>query len=338
MQRIAKRFLPLFLAIFLLLTTFAGTLAAGSGAIKITSKDAYLDATIDLTNCPIAQRPQYRIYDARGDVAATVTAGADGTVTASNLDVGSYEVEQISAAPGYSIVTGTFTVAVTSSHTTSNPATLDFACVPTAVSIQKLDASDKSPMAGIKFQVQASGDSTPLSFAKRGDGNYILANGMYAALESSDTSDTLETDAQGRITMLYLPTGENYMLSEEDVTGLGFRTADSQTFTVYEDNSIAYPVQIGVENWPLYLSVTKKDSETNEPIGNSKVQVLDANDQPLHFTPAKDGSYRVTEEGVTEIPSGSDGSVLISHMLLVHTKSWMCRTQGTAIPPTPLSP
>lgn len=314
MQRIAKRILPLFLALFLLLSTYAVTLAAGSGTIRIASKDAYLNAAIDLTNCPAAQRPQYRIYDARGDVVTTVTAGTDGTAVASNLDVGSYEVEQISAAPGYSVVTSTFTVAVTSSHTASSPATLDFACAPTAVSIEKVDASDKSPLAGVAFQVRASGSETPLSFAKRADGNYVYVSGMYTALADANASGSVTTDAEGKIAALYLPVDVEYTLMEADVSDRGFRTADSQTFTVHDDNNAAYPVQIGVENWPLYLSVTKKDSETNTPIANSNVQVLGADDQPLHFTLTDDGSYRVTADGLTQIPTGSNGTVLISHI------------------------
>lgn len=314
MSKISKRIATLFLAVFLLLTAFTATLAAGSGAIAITTNDAYLNATVDLTNCPAAQRPQYRVYDARGEVVTTVTADTNGIATASNLAVGRYEVEQILAAPGFSLVTGTFSVEVTSTHTASNPAALSFACQPTAVTIDKVDASDKSPMADVPFQIKLAGGSEYLSFAKRADGKYVYCSGMYAALADSNASTVLKTNAEGKITALYLPIGAEYTLVESDVSGIGFRTADNQTFTVHEDNNADYPVQIGVENWPLYLKVTKTDSETHDPIKNSNVKVLDADGQPLHFTLADDGSYRVTVDGLTEIPTDNNGIVRISHI------------------------
>lgn len=314
MKQFCKRIACLFLALCMLIPAIATSMAAGTGAIEITSVDDYLQATIDLTNCPAANRPQYRIYDARGDVAATVTAGANGVAVAANLDVGSYEAEQIVAAPGYAKVNGTFTVAVTASHTTSNPAKLDFSCKPTAVTVEKIEASDKSHLEGIAFSVKISGSTTPINFAHRADGNYVYCSGMYTALESASASSTVATDADGMITLLYLPVGTAFTLTEQDVSDAGFRTADEQTFTVYDENSADYPVRVGVENWPLYLRVTKKDAATNDPIPNSKVKVLDVDDEPLHFTLQEDGTYKVTPDGLTEIPTGSDGTVTISHI------------------------
>jgi len=288
----------------------------------VTMADAPLALTIEkldsVTGQPVGGAT-FRLFDSRGNVVSVSPvigssgwyrvdengsagfAAPDGSATIVCLPQGTYELQEVSAAIGYALKAGTTSAVVGCYNTYTSPATVTVENQPLAVLLEKVDALDKSPLANVLFRItDANGDY--LHFTLQEDGIYHVA----------DTGkDSFQTDSDGKASILYIPVG-TYTLEEQQHPG--FAPTGSQEFTVTSENTLDYPSQIGVENWPLYLKVAKTDKLNGEVLKDVGFKLLDSSDSALHFTVQADGQYKVTTTGSNTFQTDENGKAMISHI------------------------
>ena len=248
---------------------------------------------------PILGREGWYGVDENG--VSDFTLPANGSATIVYVPQGGVEVKEVSAAPGYALPAGTVTAVVGSYNTYTSPATVTVENEPLAVLLDKVDASDKSPLANVVFKIKDA-DGHYLRFALQEDGSYTV---------SADGEDSFQTNADGKATILYIPTG-SYTLEEQQHPG--FAPTEAQAFTVTAENTVDYPSKIGVENWPLYLSLSKTDKLDDKAMANVSFKLLNSSGAALSFTLQEDGRYKVTSTGSDVFKTDAEGKVLISHI------------------------
>lgn len=262
----------------------------------------------------------FRLYNSRGNsIKVSAMAGHDGwfavdvdgdtdfTIPASGsasilyLPQGSYELKEVSAPEGYAISRGTSTAVVGSYNTYTVPASVTVENEPLAMLLDKVDASDKSPLGDVAFKIKDS-EGKYLHFTRQDDGNYYV---------TSDGDDTFKTNAEGLASVLFIPTG-TYTLEEQQHPG--FAPTEAQEFTVTAENTASYPAKVGVENWPLYFTLTKTNKLTGKALANVPFKLTDSSGNALRYTQQEDGSYKVTASGADIFLTDADGKTLISHI------------------------
>ncbi len=306
-------------------TDVSGTITedhSSEDPLIVTMADAPLTLTIQkldsVTSQPVGGAT-FQLFDSRGNPVSispivgrsgwyrvdedgsTDFAAPDGSATIVCLPQGAYELQEVSAASGYALKAGTTTAVVGSYNTYTSPAAVTVENEPLAVLLEKVDAFDKSPLANVSFRItDANGDY--LHFTLQEDGIYYV----------TDTgADYFQTDADGKASILYIPVG-TYTLEEQQHPG--FAPTGSQEFTVTSENTVDYPSQIGVENWPLYLALTKTDKFSGDALENVGFKLLDSSGSALHFTLQEDGRYKVTATGSNTFQTDENGETLISHI------------------------
>jgi uncharacterized surface anchored protein len=290
--------------------------------LTVTMADAPLALTIEKLDSVTVQPVGgaiFQLFDSRGNAVSVSPiigrsswyrvdengsadfAAPDGSATIVCLPQGAYELQEVSAASGYALAAGTTTTVVGSYNTYTSPATVTVENKPLAVLLEKVDALDKSPLANVSFRIMdASGDY--LHFT-------LQENGIYYVTDAGE--DCFQTDADGKASILYIPVG-TYTLEEQQHPG--FAPAGSQEFTVTSENTVDYPSQIGVENWPLYLQLTKTDKLSGKALKNVGFKLLDSSGSAFHFTLQEDGRYKVTATGSDTFQTDENGEALISHI------------------------
>lgn len=262
----------------------------------------------------------FRLYNSRGNsIKVSAMAGHDGwfavdangdddfAIPASGsafilyLPQGSYELKEVSAPDGYAISRGTSTAVVGSYNTYTVPASVTVENEPLAMLLDKVDASDKSPLGDVAFKIKDS-EGKYLHFTRQDDGNYYV---------TSDGDDTFKTNAEGLASVLFIPTG-TYTLEEQQHPG--FAPTEAQEFTVTAENTASYPAKVGVENWPLYFTLTKTNKLTGKALANVPFKLTDSSGNALSYTQQEDGSYKVTASGADIFLTDADGKTLISHI------------------------
>ena len=99
----------------------------------------------------------YRLYDSAGNKIADVTTGADGKAVFSDLALGSYTYQEISAPSGYVVDNTKYPITITST-TLNITATRTNALGKASVEISKVDADSNTPLQGAGFRLyDASG-------------------------------------------------------------------------------------------------------------------------------------------------------------------------------------
>lgn len=262
----------------------------------------------------------FRLYDSRGNsIKVSAMAGHDGwfavdangdadfTIPASGsasilyLPQGGYELKEVSAPDGYAVGRGTTSVVVGSYNTYTTAASVTVENEPLAMLLDKVDASDKSPLGDVAFKIKDSNGSY-LCFIKQDDGSYYV---------TADGDDTFKTNAEGLASVLFIPTG-TYTLEEQQHPG--FAPTEAQEFTVTAENTASYPAKVGVENWPLYFTLTKTNKLTGKALANVPFKLTDSSGNALRYTQQEDGSYKVTASGAYTFLTDAEGKVLISHI------------------------
>lgn len=262
----------------------------------------------------------FRLYDSRGNsIKVSAMAGHDGwfavdvdgdtdfTIPSSGsasilyLPQGSYELKEISAPEGYAISRGTSTAVVGIYNTYTVPASVTVENEPLAMLLDKVDASDKSPLGDVAFKIKDS-EGKYLHFTRQDDGNYYV---------TSDGDDTFKTNAEGLASVLFIPTG-TYTLEEQQHPG--FAPTEAQEFTVTAENTASYPAKVGVENWTLYFTLTKTNKLTGKALANVSFKLTDSSGNALRYTQQEDGSYKVIASGADTFLTDVDGKALISHI------------------------
>lgn len=262
----------------------------------------------------------FRLYNSRGNsIKVSAMAGHDGwfavdvdgdtdfTIPASGsasilyLPQGSYELKEVSAPEGYAISRGTSTAVVGSYNTYTTAASITVENEPLAMLLDKVDASDKSPLGDVAFKIKDS-EGNYLRFAKQEDGSYYV---------TADGENSFKTNAEGLASVLFIPTG-TYTLEEQQHPG--FAPTEAQEFTVTAENTASYPAKVGVENWPLYFTLTKTNKLTGKALANVPFKLTDSSGNALRYTQQEDGSYKVIASGADTFLTDVDGKALISHI------------------------
>ncbi len=248
---------------------------------------------------PISSQPGWFKVTENGSSEFTIPTS--GVATIAYLPQGRYELQEISPPTGYALSAGTVTAVVGSYNTYTSPASVTIENEPLAMLLDKVDASDKSPLAGVVFRIKDA-QGAYLRFASQADGTYHV---------TEDGADSFKTGSDGKAKILYISVG-TYTLEEQQHPG--FAPTGAHEFSVTAENTINYPAKIGVENWPLYLSITKTDKLDGKPLANVSFKFLDHSGVALKFTQQEDGSYRATANGSEVVKSDSNGKILISHI------------------------
>ncbi|HML68507.1 MAG TPA: SpaA isopeptide-forming pilin-related protein [Clostridia bacterium] len=248
---------------------------------------------------PISNQPGWFKMDENGSSEFMVPTS--GVAMIAYLPQGRYELQEVSPPKGFALSVKTVTAVVGSYNTYTSPASVTIENEPLAMLLDKVDASDKSPLAGVMFRIKDA-QGAYLRFASQVDGTYHV---------TEDGTNSFETGSDGKAKILYIHVG-TYTLEEQQHPG--FAPTAAQEFSVTAENTINYPAKVGVENWPLYLSITKTDKLEGRLLANVFFKVLDHSSVPLKFTQQEDGSYKVTASGNEVVESDTNGKILISHI------------------------
>ena len=313
----------------------AGFAAAEDVQVSVTeSNPSENPAVITMSDAPLALQIEkvdslsnqliggatFKLFDSRGNsIKVTPISGQAGwfkpnengpsefTIPASGvamiacLPQGRYELQEVSPPKGYALSLETVTAVVGSYNTCTSPATVTIENEPLAMLLDKVDASDKSPLGGVVFRIKDA-QGAYLRFVSQADGTYHV---------TEDGADSFKTGSDGKAKIFYIPVG-TYTLEERQHPG--FAPTAAQEFSVTTENTIDYPAKVGVENWPLYLSIAKTDKLDGKPLANVSFKLLDHSGVSLKFTQQEDSSYRVTANGSEVVKSDTNGKILVTHI------------------------
>lgn len=135
----------------------------------------------------------YRLFDASGNKVADVTTGADGRAVFSDLPLGSYSYQEISAPEGYVVDSTRYTVTISTSalHITEQRTN---ALAKGSIEILKVDAETRQPLAGVVYRLFDANGSKIADGTTDGNGKvtfFDLKPGKYAYQEISTVSGYL---------------------------------------------------------------------------------------------------------------------------------------------------
>ena len=135
----------------------------------------------------------YRLFDASGNKVADVTTGADGRAVLSDLPLGSYSYQEISAPEGYVVDSTRYTVTISTAalHITEQRTN---ALAKGSIEILKVDAETRQPLAGVVYRLFDANGSKIADGTTDGNGKVTFSGlkpGKYAYQEISTVSGYL---------------------------------------------------------------------------------------------------------------------------------------------------
>ncbi len=135
----------------------------------------------------------YRLFDASGNKVAEVTTGADGKAVFSDLPLGSYSYQEISAPEGYVVDSTRYTVTISTAalHITEQRTN---ALAKGSIEILKVDAETRQPLAGVVYRLFDANGSKIVDGTTDGNGKVTFSGlkpGKYAYQEISTVSGYL---------------------------------------------------------------------------------------------------------------------------------------------------
>ena len=257
--------------------------------IKATVADEVGSLTINKTDADTGKSlagVTYRLYDNAGNKIADATTGANGKAVFSDLPLGSYTYQEISAPSGYVVDNTKYPITITTG-TLNITETRTNALAKGSLTINKTDADTGKPLGGVVYRLFDA------------DGNKI-ADGT--------------TDTNGKVTFDNLkPSSYSY---QETSTVAGYQLDDTKyDFSLTSEN---LNVKVTRENKPVkgYLTVRKVDV-TGSPLAGAELLLETSTDgqnwaEVSKITTDKTGTaqwtdlkigvqYRVTE---TKAPAG----------------------------------
>ena len=124
----------------------------------------------------------YRLFDASGNKVADMTTGADGRAVFSDLPLGSYSYQEISAPEGYVVDSTRYTVTISTSalHITEQRTN---ALAKGSIEILKVDAETRQPLAGVVYRLFDANGSKIADGTTDGNGKVTFSDlkpGKYA--------------------------------------------------------------------------------------------------------------------------------------------------------------
>lgn len=140
----------------------------------------------------------YRLFDASGNKVADVTTGADGRAVFSDLPLGSYSYQEISAPEGYVVDSTRYTATISTSalHITEQRTN---ALAKGSIEILKVDAETRQPLAGVVYRLFDANSSKIADGTTDGNGKVTFSGlkpGKYAYQEISTVSGYLQDDTK----------------------------------------------------------------------------------------------------------------------------------------------
>ena len=155
------------------------------GSLTINKEDADTGAALSGVT--------YRLFDASGNKVADVTTGADGKTVFSDLPLGSYSYQEISAPEGYVVDSTRYTATISTSalHITEQRTN---ALAKGSIEILKVDAETRQPLAGVVYRLFDANGSKITDGTTDGNGKVTFSDlkpGKYAYQEISTVSGYL---------------------------------------------------------------------------------------------------------------------------------------------------
>ena len=174
----------------------------------------------------------YRLFDASGNKVADVTTGADGRAVFSDLPLGSYSYQEISAPEGYVVDSTRYTVTISTSalHITEQRTN---ALAKGSIEILKVDAETRQPLAGVVYRLFNANGSKIADGTTDGNGKVTFSDlkpGKYAYQEISTVSGYLldntryefsltSENLHVKVTRENMPTKGSLTIRKIDATG-----------------------------------------------------------------------------------------------------------------------
>ena len=161
------------------------TVVEEKGSLTINKVDADTGAALSGVT--------YRLFDASGNKVADMTTGADGRAVFSDLPLGSYSYQEISAPEGYVVDSTRYTVTISTSalHITEQRTN---ALAKGSIEILKVDAETRQPLAGVVYRLFDANGSKIADGTTDGNGKVTFSDlkpGKYAYQEISTVSGYL---------------------------------------------------------------------------------------------------------------------------------------------------
>lgn len=174
----------------------------------------------------------YRLFDASGNKVADVTTGADGRAVFSDLPLGSYSYQEISAPEGYVVDSTRYTATISTSalHITEQRTN---ALAKGSIEILKVDAETRQPLAGVVYRLFDANGSKIADGSTDGNGKVTFSDlkpGKYAYQEISTVSGYLldntryefsltSENLHVKVTRENMPTKGSLTIRKIDATG-----------------------------------------------------------------------------------------------------------------------
>ena len=156
--------------------------------IKATVADEVGSLSINKTDADTGKAlagVTYRLFDSAGNKIADVTTGTDGMAVFSDLPLGSYTYQEISAPEGYVVDSTKYPITITASALNIT-ATRTNALGKASVEISKVDADSKSPLQNAGFRLYDASGSQVAEGYTDANGKLMFANlklGSYTCKE-----------------------------------------------------------------------------------------------------------------------------------------------------------
>lgn len=174
----------------------------------------------------------YRLFDASGNKVADVTTGADGRAVFSDLPLGGYSYQEISAPEGYVVDSTRYTATISTSalHITEQRTN---ALAKGSIEILKVDAETRQPLAGVVYRLFNANGSKIADGTTDGNGKVTFSDlkpGKYAYQEISTVSGYLldntryefsltSENLHVKVTRENMPTKGSLTIRKIDATG-----------------------------------------------------------------------------------------------------------------------
>ena len=216
------------------------------------------------------------VYRVDQDGIALFQTGPDGKATLLAVPTGDYTLAETGNTGFGKVEPVPFTV--TEQNTSQTPVAIGVENQPLALEVYKVDKESQVPLGGVPFKL-FNGEGEPLCFALGEDGIYRV---------SIEGDEIFLTDDMGKATLLYVPEG---ILTLEEQPYSGYGVASPVSVTISEENILALPKVVTVENEPLAVEIYKEDAFTGAPMAAS-FTLLDGTGKTIPLARMSDGAYR----------------------------------------------
>ena len=265
-------------------------------AVEVTKTDALNGAPLPGVQFLLFTKTAEGVYRVDPDGAALFQTGPDGKATLLAVPTGDYTLAETGNTGFGKVEPVPFTV--TEQNTSQTPVAIGVENQPLALEVYKVDKESQVPLGGVPFKL-FNGEGAPLCFALGEDGIYRV---------STEGDAIFLTDDTGKATLLYVPEG---ILTLEEQLYSGYGVAAPVSVTISEENILALPKVVTVENEPLAVEIYKEDAFTGAPMAAS-FTLLDGTGKTIPLARMSDGAYRpadtVSEAAKAEERDEADGT------------------------------